>query len=116
MIYARIKISEDTDIKLVNVLIDILESDDSVRNVDFTPDKRDIKVNLPPDVEALIFVEAILLELFLTKGTIQMDISMDSYNKEAEQAFNYRYSITPSLNSPEKQFLLKLFPAKDLFN
>ncbi len=116
MIYARIKIAEDTSIVLVNVLIDILESDDSIRDVDFTTDKRDIKILLPEDVESLIFVETILTELFLTKGTLQMDVSMDSDNKEAEQAFNYRYSVTPSLNSPEKQFLLKLFPAKDLFN
>lgn len=116
MIFARIKIAEDTDIKLANVLIDILESDDSIRNVDFSTDKRDIKITLPEDVEVLNFLECLLEEFFLTKGTVQMDVSMDSNNKEVEQTFNYRYCVTPSLNSPEKQFLLKLFPAKDLFN
>lgn len=116
MIFARIKIAEDTDIKLANILIDILETDDCITEVDFSTDKRDIKVTIRGDVEILIFIESVLEELFLTKGTVQMDVAMDCDNKEAEQLFNYRYCVTPSLNSPEKQYLLKLFPAKDLFN
>jgi len=112
MIYARIKISDTTSITTVNTLIDILEGISEL-STDWSVNKLDIKLIIN-SLEQLGTVESILKTLFNNVGILQMDVAMD--NEDPELEFNYRFTISPSSDSPEKQFLLKLFPAKLLIN
>lgn len=112
MIYARIKIADTNSMSTINVLIDILEGTKGL-TIDWSVDKLDIKLTMD-SLEQLDIVESLLKTLFNVFGTLQMDVSMDSIDPETE--LNYRFTISPSSDSPEKQFLLKLFPAKHLLN
>lgn len=112
MIYARIKISDTTNIASINSLIDILEGARGV-TIDWSTNKLDIKLTIN-DLETLDIIEGLLKGLFSDGGILQMDVSRDSDIPGLE--LNYRFTISPSSDSPEKQYLLKLFPAKLLIN
>jgi len=112
MIYARIKISDTTNINTINFLIDSLEVTKDL-NVDWSTDKRDIKLILTSK-DQLDALEILLKSLFDDFGILQMDVSMD--DEDPAKELNYRFTISPSSDSPEKQFLLKLFPAINLIN